>query len=155
MAGTGPDNDRFHTLTEAFTGDLAGSPSQILSTNGKVPQVIIEISLGGEVTTCTPEGASLLGSAYEQDMMDCNASGDAQPACEYVLDVHTPEFRIIAKGEDGSYENRLATPEEKATCCREIYFESETDFTDERWAEIYLVWAAASDLESEEERGHG
>lgn len=110
---------------------------------------IIEVSTQGEITTCTQNGESLIGSEFYQDMMDCTGSGDAEPACSFVRDHLKPEFRIVAKNADGGYENRLAIPEEKAACCSEIYFESDTDFTDEDTAELYLIWQAACDLEHE------
>lgn len=110
--------------------------------------MIIEISPNeGYAMPCTNEGDEIKGSEYEADMRDCTAPGDAQAACEYVLDTHKPVFRIVAKNAAGKYENRLATDDEKKQTCETIYFESGTDFSDMRMAEIYLIWQAASDLE--------
>lgn len=117
---------------------------------------IIEISLQGEVTSCSNDGASLLATEYESDLMDCNAGGDVEPACLYVLDTFKIDWRIVARNASGDYENRIATHEEKAKCAREIYFESESDFEgDERLCETYLVWQAASDLQYELDNGEG
>ncbi|ELT51210.1 hypothetical protein [Brucella intermedia] len=59
------------------------------------------------------------------------------------------DFRIVARNAGGEYENRAATAEEKAETCRAIYFESESDFTDEKTADLYLIWQAAAELEAE------
>jgi hypothetical protein len=79
-----------------------------------------------------------------RDLADCRASGDCEQACLYVLDHVGVEFRIVARNRKGKYENRLATAAEKEQTCRAIYFDSESDFSDERLAETYLVWEAAS-----------
>ena len=81
------------------------------------------------------------------DMNDCNRSGDAEPACRFILDAYKPEFRIVRKVR-GKYQNVIAFSEEKSQVCREIYGGSETNFNDEGNANLYLVWAAASDLEA-------
>ncbi len=98
---------------------------------------------------CLANGESVLGSDHESDVLDCTSSGDVEPACSYVRDHVGVEFRIVARNAAGEYENRLATAEEKAATCRAIYFESETDFSDESTAELYLIWQAASDVEHE------
>ncbi|MGE3307743.1 MAG: hypothetical protein AB7I52_17440 [Rhizobiaceae bacterium] len=98
---------------------------------------------------CLANGESVRGSDHERDVLDCTGSGDAEPACSYVRDHIGVEFRIVARNAAGNYENRLATAEEKAATCRAIYFESETDFEDERWADLYLIWQAARDVEHE------
>lgn len=97
---------------------------------------------------CLADGGEVIGSEHETDVLDCTGSGDAQPACEYVRDAIGVEFRIVARNAAGEYENRLATAEEKAETARAIYFESETDFSDEAAAETYLIWQAAHDLEA-------
>lgn len=79
------------------------------------------------------------------DLADCNRSGDCEPACRYVLEAHTVEFRIVARNQRGKLVNRLATPAEKAATARAIYFDSKTDFSDEGTADTYLVWEAARD----------
>ena len=81
------------------------------------------------------------------DVIDCNRSGDAEPACQYILDIYKPEFRIV-RNVDGKYQNVIASKEEKFQVCREIYGGSDTNFNDEDNANLYLVWAAASDLEA-------
>lgn len=88
-------------------------------------------------------GESVAGSDFEQDLIDCTGPGDAQNACEYILDQIGVEFRIVAQNSAGKYENRLATAAEKRETCEKIYFESNSDFSDERLVEIYLVWEAA------------
>ena len=112
---------------------------------------IIEISSCGSVSCCKMDGEELDGEPLA-DMLDCNASGDVEDACQYILDHYKPEFRTVRKTGD-KYENVIASPEEKAQVCREIYFESETDFTDEDKANLYLVWQGASDLEASIEYG--
>lgn len=107
---------------------------------------IIEISLCGSVTCCTNDGNELDGEMLS-DMNDCNRSGDAEPACQYILDHYKPEFRIV-RNVDGKYQNVIASKEEKHQVCREIYGGSDTNFNDEDTANLYLVWAAASDLEA-------
>lgn len=100
---------------------------------------------------CLQSGASVRGSEYEADILDCCASGDCEPACNYVRDHVGVEFRIVARNATGEYENRLATADEKAATCRAIYFDSKTNFADERLAETYLIWQAATDAENEDE----
>lgn len=80
-------------------------------------------------------------------LADCNASGDCEDACLFVLRHVGVEFRIVARNAAGEFENRLATAEEKAATCRAIYFDSDADFDDESRAETYLVWDAARDAE--------
>lgn len=114
---------------------------------------IIELCTSGEVYACTIDGQSV---KTDDDIMealaDCCSSGDVEQPCEYVRDQHKPEFRIVALDASGKYENRLATHEEKAAVCREIYFESDTDFeTDERWCDLYIIWQAASYVQNEGE----
>ena len=99
---------------------------------------------------CTASGASLRRSPHKSDVLDCTGSGDAQPACEYIRDVIGVDFRIVARDAAGNYRNRKATAEEKAETCRAIYFESETDFSDEAMAETYLIWEAANGVANEE-----
>jgi len=98
----------------------------------------------GETSFCLQNGDPVQDSKYWNDIEACTFSGDAKDACEFVLDQIGVEFRIVAKNQSGEYENRLATDAEISATCREIYFESETDFSDMRWAKIYLVWNAAN-----------
>ena len=107
---------------------------------------IIEISLCGSVTCFTNDGNELVGEILSA-MNDCNRSGDAEPACRYILDTYKPEFRIVRKVA-GKYQNVIASNEEKSKVCREIYGGSDTNFNDEDNADLYLVWAAASDLKA-------
>lgn len=109
----------------------------------RAPRIIIE--LGHECTSvCLLDGSEATTDAEVHDaLFDCTRSGDCQDACEYVLDNIGVEWRIVAKNAAGEYENRLATAEEKEAVARAIYFESESDFADERTAETYLVWDAA------------
>ena len=112
-------------------------------------RLIIEICPNEpRASACLDTGESYWTDAeIAADMRDCDASGDCEPACEYVRDVLKPEFRIIARNATGEYENRLATPAEKAATCRAIYFDSESDFDDESTCETYLIWEAASEVE--------
>ncbi len=105
---------------------------------------IIEISLCGYVGACQANGEELEGQPLI-DLQRC-ARGDGELACQYVLDTYRPEFRIVRKtGND--YENVTASLDEKTKVCHDIYFESDTDFTQEANANLYLVWSAAGDLE--------
>lgn len=110
---------------------------------------IIEISLCGSVTCCTQDGTDLEGE-MRSDMSDCNGSGDAEPACQYILDNYNPEFRIVRQVGD-VYQNVVASKEEKLQVCRELYGGSDTNFSDEDNANLYLVWAAASNMEAMQE----
>lgn len=87
-------------------------------------------------------------SGYVEDIADCTASGDCEPACAYVRDHIGVQFRIIAKNESGAYENRIATESEVERTARAIYFESESDFSDMKVAALYLIWDAAHNAES-------
>jgi hypothetical protein len=114
--------------------------------------MIIEVcSNGPHAVACTNEGYSILGSDYESDMLDCTKGGDVEDACLYILSAFNPDFRVIAKDSSGSYVNRPATDEELQQTCEAIYFDSETDFSDVATAKVYLIWEAASSVESEEE----
>ena len=86
-------------------------------------------------------------------LADCRASGDVQPACEYVRDSLGVEFRILARNAAGAYENRLATDAELEATARAIYFDSDSDFTNRDTAAMYLIWQAAADAENEESEG--
>lgn len=108
---------------------------------------IIEISTEGETLACGYDGESLGGSEFEGDLLDCVKPGDCEHACGYVRDILKPEFRIVAKDSKGEYQNRIATADEKQLACESIYFESESDFSDESLAELYLIWEVASDFE--------
>ena len=84
-----------------------------------------------------------------QDILDCVAPGDCEPACAYVRDRLDPEFRIVARNAAGEYKNRMATDDEMAETARHIYFDSEADFTDRDTAALYLIWNAAADYDAE------
>jgi hypothetical protein len=96
---------------------------------------------------CGMNGESV---ANDSDVADCRASGDCQPACEYVLSLGV-EFRIVARDENGQYVNRLATDGELEATARAIYFDSDSDFTDSDTARLYLMWEAANSCEGESE----
>lgn len=116
---------------------------------------IIEISTCGSVTACTNHGGSL-GSRWSparcsgllDDILDCTASGDCEPACRYVKQTYDIDWRMV-KRIDGEYQNVTASAEDKRKVCEEIYFESESDFSDEELAEVYLIWQAAHDVARE------
>lgn len=86
-------------------------------------------------------------SEYVDDIADCTASGDCEPACAYVRDHIGVQFRIIAKNDRGEYENRIATDSEIERTARAIYFDSDSDFSDMRLAALYLIWDAAHNAE--------
>jgi hypothetical protein len=110
---------------------------------------IIEISTCGSVTACTNDGGILLGDTLD-DVLDCTASGDCEPACRYVLETYNIEYRTV-KNIDGKYQSVIASPDDKKNVCESIYFESDTDFTDEESCDLYLVWEAANQVKSEVE----
>lgn len=116
-----------------------------------MPRLIIEICPAEPcASACLMDGREVSeDSAVADALADCRASGDCQPACEYVRDTLGVDFRIVARNAAGEYENRAATAEEKQATAEAIYFESETDFSDERTAETYLIWDAACSAESD------
>lgn len=119
------------------------------------PRIIIGICpREPRATACLMNGEDVSSDAeVAQHLADCNRPGDCQQACLYVLNHVGVEFRIIARSArnvSGEYENRLATAEEKEATARAIYFDSESDFSDETTAETYLVWEAASHCEADE-----
>lgn len=111
--------------------------------------IIIEICPREPRTSaCLPDGRDISADpAIASHMADCRASGDCEPACEYVRDIIGVDWRIIARQPDGRYINRTATAEEMAQTARAIYFDSEADFEDTDTAATYLIWSAACDLE--------
>lgn len=112
--------------------------------------IIIEICPNEpRASACLANGESIVGSDYESDFLDCCAQGDVEQACEYIRDQIRVEFRAVARSESGDYENRLATSLEMAATCRAIYCDSETDFDDIENAALYLIWEAASGVQSE------
>lgn len=113
------------------------------------PKLIVEICPHEPRTSaCLMNGAEVSEDAEVfEHLTDCNRQGDCEDACLYVLNHVGVEFRIIARNASGEYENRLATPEEKEATARAIYFDSKSDFSDERTAETYLVWDAARSVE--------
>lgn len=108
-------------------------------------QLIIEICpREPRASACLMNGESVSSDPdVARDLADCTRSGDCEPACLYVLEQVGVEFRIVARNAAGEYENRIATAEEKEATARAIFFESDSDFSDERTAETYLVWEAA------------
>jgi hypothetical protein len=117
---------------------MSRSAALIIEICPREPRTSACLMNGDEVAT-DPEVA--------QHLADCNASGDCEDACRYVLRHVGVEFRTVARNAAGQYENRLATDDEKAATCRAIYFDSDTDFSDPSMAELYLVWDAARDVE--------
>lgn len=110
---------------------------------------IIEISRCGSVTACKLDGEAIDGDLLN-DLMDCTGSGDAEGPCQYILDQYKPQIRTV-KQINGEYQNVLADAEDKAAVCREIVCDSDTDFTDEDNANLYIVWEAAHSVEREQE----
>jgi hypothetical protein len=100
------------------------------------------------VDICRKNGSNVSNrSELYKDLCDCIKPGDAEDACRYVISRHKPEFRIV-KQIDGKYQNVLASHQDKAAVCKEIYFESESDFDgDESLCETYLIWESAACLD--------
>jgi hypothetical protein len=145
-----PNNAPHNALTAAINRTIA--EGQPIVTEIPARPLIIEICpREPRASLCLANGESVRGSRFDSDIADCRASGDVRDACEFVRDRIGVVFRIVARNAAGDYENRLATAEEKAETCRAIYFESETDFSDESTAETYLIWQAACDVEHENE----
>lgn len=96
---------------------------------------------------CYADGSEL--PATDSDIADCRASGDCEPACEYVRDDCGVDFRIVARNASGEYENRAASDSEMESTARAIYFESDSDFSDRDTAALYLIWEAAHGIETE------
>lgn len=109
------------------------------------PKLIIEICpREPRASACLMSGDEVSSDAeVSAHLADCTRSGDNEEACRYVVRHVGVEFRTVARNAAGVYENRLATADEKAETCRAIYFDSESDFSDEATAETYLVWEAA------------
>ncbi len=82
-------------------------------------------------------------SALHDDLADCTRPGDAEGALRYILDNYGVRFTIQCEKLEWKY--REATDAELAETCREIYFESDSDFSDRDTAELYILWQAASD----------
>lgn len=80
------------------------------------------------------------------DLAACTKSGDAEPACRYIIEKYKPEFKIMRKVND-NYIYEVATHNDKIATCKRIYFESNTDFPkSEESCDLYLVWDAAHQL---------
>lgn len=105
------------------------------------------IEIGHEsATACLKNGSEISKrSKLFRDLEDCVRSGDCEPACRYVMEHHKPEYRIV-KQIDGEYQNVLATHQDKIEVCKDIYFESESDWNNESICDMYLVWQVASDV---------
>ena len=102
---------------------------------------------------CLANGESVIDSDHWQDIQDCAAPGDAEPACSYIRDRIGVDFRIVARNAAGAYENRAATAQEMADTARAIYFDSEADFDDSSVAALYLIWDAACSAVEESRYG--
>lgn len=115
------------------------------------PKIIIEICpQEPRASACLMSGEEVSTDAeVSAHLADCTRSGDCEDACRYVVRHVGVEFRIVARNFAGEYENRLATADEKEETCRSIYFDSESDFSDESTAETYLVWEAAHSVDGE------
>lgn len=108
---------------------------------------IIELSTCGAVDCCTMDGDDISEeSDLFQDLLDCCGPGDVSGACLHILEKYKPEFRIVRKT-GGHYENVVASKEEKQAVCEVIYCCSNTDFSEEDTAEMYLIWEASCSIE--------
>ena len=96
-----------------------------------------------EICPSEPRAMFVDVSSYANDIADCTGPGDAEEACAYIRDVIGVTFHIIARNANGEYENRQATDEEIEATARAIYFESDSDFSDQDIAALYLIWEAA------------
>lgn len=106
--------------------------------------LIIHLSTCGHVSIDDES----LTSTTREDILDCASQGDCQEACEYILDNYDVDFHIcrIIDGEGSIYSASIA---EKSFICRENACDSESDFTDEPTADMYLVWFAAGNLKDD------
>lgn len=110
---------------------------------------VIEIS-GGEISVSLANGESAVFGNGLADWLDCVKPGDVQEMCEFIRDGRKVEFRVMGRNPiTDEIENQAATALDKRLACESIYFDSETDFSDERTAEAYLIWQAASQIEDE------
>lgn len=112
-------------------------------------RITIELSYE-EASMCLVDGNSAYKSGYKGAIDDCCASGDNEDACEYIRDTIGVDWCIVAKDANGEYENREATAAEKQEVCEAIYYDSETDFSNEALAETYLIWYAAASAQNED-----
>lgn len=98
-----------------------------------------------QIEICPSEPRAMFADVgdHADDIADCTGPGDAEEACAYVRDVIGVTFHIITRTADGECENRLATDEEIEATARAIYFESDSDFSDQDTAALYLIWEAA------------
>jgi len=97
----------------------------------------------------TEDGDTCFDVETYSDLADCCASGDCEDACRYILANYSVDWRVVKKCEDGNFHNVTATSYDKRKVCEAIYFESESDFSDEQLAEVYLIWQAASQLNND------
>ena len=79
---------------------------------------------------------------FENDILSCTGSGDADDSCQYILTKYEPVFRIV-KMLDGRYRNVIASCKDKQDFCESIYFDSDTDFSDTDNAALYIIWEAS------------
>lgn len=114
-------------------------------------QLIIEICPHEpRASMCLADGREVTAdSELLQHVQDCNASGDCEDACRYIMSLGI-DWRIVARNASGEYENRAATDAELTATARAIYFDSNRDFfaEDIDWCKVYLVWEAAREFEA-------
>ena len=108
-------------------------------------ELIIELHAGESCSIMTLDGDYITDPETWSDLMDCCASRDVEDACKSFNDEHSIDWRIVKRCEDGEYHNVTATTYDKQKLCEHIYFESESDFSDESLAELYLIWQVAVD----------
>lgn len=85
-----------------------------------------------------------------EDLLDCTGSGDAEPACQFVLDTWSPRFTTYDRA---LKEFRTAKPSEIQATCEAIYHDHEKgEFADMRKAALYLIWDVAHGLQDELDR---
>ena len=108
--------------------------------------MIIELSKCGYIATVFESADD--SEKLESDLLDCTGPGNAEDACQYILDQWKPQFRIV-KLIDGRYRNVIASDKDKQEICESIYFDSDTDFSDTDNSELYIVWETAHQFANE------
>lgn len=101
-----------------------------------------------DINLCMANGSELTDETLLSDLRDCTTSGDVEDAYQYVLDTYEIEWRTVrcVNREPFEFKNYQATPEEITQAVQSIYPDSDTDFTDQNDAKLYLIWQAANNL---------
>lgn len=120
------------------------------SQKDRAPKNVFIIELDSESCSAYHNNGSSIRkvSVLGFDLQACTRSGDAEPACQYIIERYKPKFVLIRENtRQGVYIQAVATHKEKEATCQLIYSDSDTDFSkSEAYCDIYLVWAAAHSL---------